>query len=293
MKQAKCRSRKHSSYGRGCGSPRCPEGLYVKSIINDAIKNGDIAAYMEARQIQDNKKSVLSIAGGVATISIEAPDSSRPYLVVSGPLHRTALREQLTQLDKSEVPSFSDVAGLQAHIKNLYDPYLTTRLYYEENEYGWKNLYVADMNVDADLRSTGMGYHVRRMITKHCDEQGIILSGTPTSEGDRSYNHDYLTQVPEEEHIQRAIKHRARLEAYYLRSGYEKNFSFRYSINRDSLTGEYHEVNPEYRAQFNQPAQTFLGNVGEYVRWPNGIVPKNMLAGRRPKPDKEKLYLHV
>jgi hypothetical protein len=274
MKAPKCRSRKHGRAGGGCTSPRCPEGLYVKKVIEDALKNADINAYLTARQMEGNRAEVLSVEKGVATIHV---DGETP-LVVSGPIDRAGLREQLTRLDKTVVPSFKDLGELSEGVKKLYSPYLSMRLTYSEDRQGRKALYVSDMNVDADLRSAGMGRHVRAMLAKHCDENNIMLFGTPTEAGDRSYDGERLSQVSPVEHKVRALAHKQRLVRYYERSGYERNWGFQYVDRADALTGLPHEENLGWREKFNSQGLKFLENAGEYVRWPNGVIPKNMLG---------------
>jgi hypothetical protein len=274
MKAPKCRSRKHGRAGGGCTSPRCPEGLYVKKVLEDALKNADINAYLTARQMEGNRAEVLSVEKGVATIHV---DGETP-LVVSGPINRVGLREQLTGLDKTIVPSFNDLGGLSEGVKKLYSPYLSMRLTYSEDRQGRKALYVSDMNVDADLRSTGMGRHVRAMLAKHCDENNIMLFGTPTEAGDRSYDGERLSQVSPEEHKERSLVHKQRLVRYYERSGYERNWGFQYVDRVDTLTGLPHEENLGWREKFNDQGLKLLENAGEYVRWPNGRIPEDMLG---------------
>jgi hypothetical protein len=278
MKAPKCRSRKHNPYGRGCTSPRCPEGLYVKKVVADALKNADVNAYLTARQMEHNPAQVVSVKKGVATIRVEGATP----LTVSGPINRIELREQLTAMDKTSVPSFTNLKDLSSHVEELYSPYLTMRLSYKEDRQGRKSLYVADMNVDADLRSTGMGRHVRHMLAKHCDANNIMLFGTPTEAGDRSYDSERYSQVSPEEHAERSMAHKQRLIRYYEKTGYERNWAFKYVTRVDYLTNKPHDTNPEWKEKFNSQALTLLADAGEYVRWPNGEIPKHML-GRNKK----------
>lgn len=289
----KCRSRKHRSYTGGCGNPRCPEGLYEKQVIADAIANQDVAAYLAARGLQDKKKVLKKVEHGVAVLRVEDPDSEVGAAWVSAPINRHKIREELKAIDKNVVPSFENLEELHDHAKSLYGNFLNLRLHYEETVYGWKNICVTDMEVDADMRGAGIGYHVRKMLAKHCDEKGIILTGTPSDGGDRSYSTYYRSQVSEAEHHERAIAHKQRLIDYYLRSGYEKNYGFRYASHLDFLTDQPHETNPEWREQYNIAAQRFLMDAGEYIRWPNQIPPASMLAGKKPKQIKEKSSFRI
>lgn len=290
MRTPKCQAKEHS--GRyGCSSSRCPEGLYVQKVIGDALKNKDVFAYIEARKLQDKNKKLVSIENGVATLIIETPDvTGSGSVYVTGPIDRNELRAQLTAMDKSEVPSFDSIDDLHDHVRELYYPYMNVSVGMDDdNPYGWKHVHVYEMNVEADLRSTGMGYHVRRMLAKFCDEQNAILSGTPTNAGDRSYNRNYPTQVTPELHKENAIRHKKRLEGYYLRSGYMKNFSYSYSDSVDYHTGLPHEQNEEWKAQFNEKGRAFISHTGEFIRFPKGKIPNSMLAGKVPRKVKAKV----
>jgi hypothetical protein len=285
MRTAKCQSKQHSGK-QGCTSPRCPEGLYVKKVISDAVKNQDVSAYLKARGMQDAPKRVYSIENGVASIRVEGNNE----LMISAPIDRVELREQLSSIDKTDIPSFASLKALENHISDLYSPYLTLHLSgYQESPYGWKKLSVGDMTVDADLRSTGMGRHVRKMLSKFCDENNIALFGTPTEAGDRSYKREYANHVSEEEHVQRAQAHKKRLIKYYENSGYEKNWLARSVGRPDYYTKEIEPVNHEWRDKFNREARQFLNKNGEYVRWPNGTVPKTMLQ-KTVKPTQQAVY---
>jgi hypothetical protein len=280
MRTPKCQSKKHNT-SYGCSSPRCPEGLYVKKVIGDAIKNHDVTAYLKARDLQNAATRVVHIQNGIATVGVR--DDKGQNVIVSAPIDREEIRQALRDIDKTDVPSFETLDDLGAHVESLYSPYLKLSLHYEESKYGWKHVYVQDMSADADLRSTGMGRHVRNMLAKYCDEKSILLFGTPTDAGDRSYDRDFDTRVTKEEHVQKAIAHRERLKNYYLKTGYEKNEGFRYSFPKDHLTGEVREVNHEWREKFNMQALGYLGEAGEYVRWPKSGIPKSMISKRAPR----------
>jgi len=284
MKTPKCQAKEHS--GRyGCSSPRCPEGLYVQKVIGDALKNKDVSAYIEARQLQDRNKKIVSIEKGVATLKIDSSDDTgKSAVYVTGPIDRDEIRAQLTAIDKSKVPSFESIHDLSEHVRSLYEPYLNISVDMNDSSpYGWKHVHVYEMDVEADLRSTGMGYHVRRMLSKFCDEHDAVLSGTPTNGGDRSYNRNYVTQVTPELHKENAIRHKKRLEGYYLRSGYMKNYAYSYADSVDYHTGLPHEQNDEWRAQFNEKGEAFIAQAGEFIRFPKGKIPNSMLAGKIPR----------
>jgi hypothetical protein len=64
----KCQSKKHS-FG-GCGDPRCPEGLSIQNAMEHALKDQDVMAYIEARQLKDLKPNMLFIDNGMAALFV-------------------------------------------------------------------------------------------------------------------------------------------------------------------------------------------------------------------------------
>jgi GNAT superfamily N-acetyltransferase len=138
------------------------------------------------------------------------------------------------------------------------------------------------MRVDADVRGTGIGRHMRATILKFADEHNYVVTGTPTESGDGSLSR---TDDNKDEFKAHALAHKARLEKFYLDSGYEYNYAYVPVSSKNYWTNEPYPRNEEWVQKLNPAAARFLQDSGFYVRWPNNEIPKNWKAGAR-KPRK-------
>jgi GNAT superfamily N-acetyltransferase len=173
-------------------------------------------------------------------------------------------------VDKTQLPSFDEADDLEIYAQQTYPGALLYRVY-EDDSMKWTSV-TADIKVKPEMRSAGIGRHLRRALIKHCDEKKKILFGVPTNEGDGTE-----LSTPEEQKAHN-LTHRRRLEKFYLDSGYEYNYCYKSSLRVDPLTKEPFPSNEEWKAQFTPEAQAFLAHTGFYIRWPKGVIPKNMLA---------------
>lgn len=279
MKIRKCRSKKHS-FG-GCGDPKCPEGLSVQAALDTAMRDKNLNEFFAVREKHDIQPTHLGMDNGFARLWVQ--DNGQP---LEAPLifvaERPAIQAAVAKIDRSVVPSFGTVKAMEDHINNLYRPYAHVSLrQYDNVKLGVTRLSVADMKVDADLRGQGIGQWIRSTITKHCDEKGYIITGTPTNGGDGSMDQ---TNDNYEEYKAKALAHRQRLINFYLRNGYEYNYAvdnYDYMNRGDFWTKEPFPQNQEWVDKFNLEAQNFIAESGSYIRWPNGVIPKSMLAKKR------------
>lgn len=275
IKVKKCRSRKHS-YG-GCGSSRCPEGMSIKAALDDAVKNHDLNSFLEARDIElkSMRTPMLVMNRGMVDLMLSAEGKSAQFKY---PANRPLAVKAINKIDKSKLPSFDDVKSMESYLNDLYHPYahVSLREYNDKDSgLGLNRLSVATMHVDADLRGVGVGRHMRATILKYADEHNYVVTGTPTEQGDSTISRDYDN---EEEFIAHALAHKARLEKFYLDSGYEYNYAYSPKSPKDYWTGEPMPKNDEWEKKLNPAAAQFLRDSGMYVRWPNNQVPKNWEA---------------
>lgn len=278
MKIKKCRSKKHS-YG-SCGDPRCPEGLSIQAALETAARDKNLSEFFAIREKSDIQPTHLGLDNGFARLWVQTKGKGedKPLIFVAD---RPAVRAAASKINRTTIPSFKTVKEMEAHINDLYRPYAHVSLReYHNQKLGVTRLSVADMKVDADLRGQGIGQWIRSTITKHCDENGYIITGTPTNGGDGSmeqFDSNY------EEYKAMALAHRQRLINFYLRNGYEYNYAV---DNYDNGHGDYWTKEPfpknqEWVDQFNPEAQNFIAESGSYIRWPNGVIPKTMLARKK------------
>lgn len=276
VKVKKCKSRKHS-FG-GCGSPRCPEGMSIKAALDDAVNNHDLNSFLEARDIElkSMRTPMLVMNRGMVDLMLSAEGKSAQFKY---PANRPLVVKAINKIDKRQLPSFDDVKSMEGHLNDLYRPYAHVSLKeYTDKDSGLdlKRLSVANMHVDADLRGMGVGRHMRATILKYADEHNYVVTGTPSDSGDGTIdrNHDN-----HEEYKANAMAHKARLEKFYLDSGYEYNYAYSPNSPKDYLTGEPMPKNDEWEKKLHPAAAQFLRKSGLYVRWPNNEIPKNWEAG--------------
>jgi GNAT superfamily N-acetyltransferase len=265
----KCQSKKHN-FG-GCGDPKCPEGLSIQKAVETAAKDGNISAYFTARQLQDKNNKSLYISNGIASLFIE----SSIYKFVAS---RPEVVKEINSYDRSTIPSFNSYEDLKEHLGS-YRPYAYAMVQ-KYDGYGpdgnITRLSVGTMEVDADLRGMGLGSYFRKVISKYADENSYILSGTPTNSGDGTMDHN---DDNTEQFRQHALDHRARLEHFYLRTGYEHNYGTMPSVHsqKDYLTNKPTPHDAKWYAKFNEYGQNLLADAGSYIRWPNNTIPPELL----------------
>lgn len=273
----KCRSKKHS-FG-GCGDSRCPEGLSIQANMDAALADKDVMAYIAAKQLKDIEPNMVFANKGFTELHITHNKGTHVDVLKFINPRKEAL-EYVESLDRTHIPSFETVKDLQNYINDTYNPY-ASMFVREYKGYGPKKtitrLSVANMDVDADLRGAGIGSYFRKVLLKHCDEKGYIVSGTPTNSGDGSIEHHDHNH---EEFKQHALHHRARLEHFYERNGYERNYGSEPVIHgdQDFWTKQQLEQNQSWVDKFNKHGQDLLYDAGAFVRWPNNTVPKELLA---------------
>jgi GNAT superfamily N-acetyltransferase len=274
----KCQSKKHSTYG-GCGDPRCPEGKSIRQAMDKAVQQKDVIAYMEARKLKELPTNSLTFHGGGLVSAMLLDDEGMVEDAVRFVLPRSGAIEYIKELDRKTLPSFATYTELQDYINTTYHPYASISLRQYDGYGPDKNISrisVADMTVDADLRGSGVGSYFRKLLIQHADENGYIISGTPTNSGDRTMEH---TNDNTDEFREHAINHRSRLEHFYLRNGYERNYGTRASIygERDFLTKKKLSHDAEWYSKFNEYGQNLLADAGSFIKWPNNTIPSTLL----------------
>lgn len=287
VKIKKCKSLKHS-FG-GCGNPRCPEGLSIKAALDTAVKNYDLNSFLETREMEDARPSYLRIDRGMMNMTMATKEKS---VLFKYPVSRPEVKEHIQSIDKSQLQSFDDVDSMERYLNNLYGPYARVDLHeykdsdnaYRDSGFDLKRLSVGDMRVDADLRGMGVGRHMRATVLKFADEHNYVVTGTPTESGDGTLEQ---TNDNHEEFKAHALAHKARLEKFYLDSGYEYNHAYvPVYPGTDYWTGEKYERDTKWEEKLHPAAARFLYDSGFYVRWPKNEIPKNWKAGAR-KPRKK------
>lgn len=276
----KCRSRKHSS--GGCGNPRCPEGLSIQGAMEEAVQKHDLNSFLQAREMTEARLSYLRTENGMRQLFLSDEKKSA---VFSYPATRPEVVEHIKKIDKSNIPSFETVDDLQEHLNKLYRPYGYVRIR-EDNDtiaakgksFNLKRLGVGDMQVDADIRGLGVGRHMRATILKFADEHNYAVTGTPTEGGDGTMTE---TDDNREEYKAHCLAHKARLEKFYLDSGYEYNYACT-PVGRNFWTDEPYPEDREWEKKLHPAAASFLRNSGFFIRWPNGEVPENWKVGAKP-----------
>lgn len=283
----KCRSRKHN-FG-GCGNPRCPEGMSIKVAVETALEKHDLNSFLAAREMQDAHPASLRLQSGMMNLTLA---NTEKYAVFKYPANRPDVYEHVKNIDKTHIPSFSTMNDMEDYLNDLYSPYARVDLReyveagsYRDSGYHLKRLSVADMRVDADLRGLGVGRHMRATVLKFADEHSYIVTGTPTESGDGTIDE---TRDNTEEYKAHCLAHKARLEKFYLDSGYEYNYAYHpVGDGKNFWTKEPYPRDSEWEKKLHPDAANYLREAGFYVRWPNNEIPKNWKAGAR-KPRKGK-----
>jgi GNAT superfamily N-acetyltransferase len=287
IKIKKCRSIRHR-YG-GCGNPRCPEGLSIKAALDEAVKNHDLNSFLAAKDMEGAEPAYLRIDRGMMNMTLSTNGKNALFKY---PVSRPEVRDYIQSIDKSQINSFDDVDSMESYLNELYKPYARVRLHeyresdntYRDSGFDLKSLSVGDMHVDADVRGLGVGRHMRATILKFADEHNYVVTGTPTENGDGTLEQ---TSSNYEEFKAHALAHKARLEKFYLDSGYEYNHAYiPVSPGTNYWTGERYEMDMKWEEKLHPSAANFLRESGFYVRWPNNEIPKNWKAGAR-KPRKK------
>lgn len=281
LKIKKCQSKKHNL--GGCGDPRCPEGLSIKAAMDEAVDNHDLNSFLAAKDLENAKTPYLRIKHGIAEMTFSEEGKHAVFKFIA---NRPEAVQHIQSIDKTHLPSFDSVSEMQTYLQDLYRPYayVSLRDYTDANSwrpsgYDLKRLSVADLGVDADVRGMGVGRHIRATVLKFADEHNYVVTGTPTEAGDgtverRSDNY--------EEYKAHCLAHKARLEKFYLDTGYEYNYACWNYSEKDYWTGEPYPSDENWEKKLHPTAITFLRDSGSYIRWPNGEVPENWKAGATP-----------
>lgn len=263
--------------------------MSIKAAINEAVNNHDLNSFLAAREMEDARPSYLRIDRGMMSMTMANKEKS---VLFKYPVSRPEVREHIQSIDKTQLQSFDDVDSMESYLNDLYGPYARVNLCeykesdntYRDSGFDLKTLSVADMRVDADLRGLGVGRHMRATILKFADEHNYVVTGTPTESGDGTLEH---TNDNHEEFKAHALAHKARLEKFYLDSGYEYNHAYiPVYPGTNYWTGEKYERDEKWEEKLHPSAARFLRESGFYIRWPNNEIPKNWKAGAR-KPRKK------
>ena len=255
----KCQSKKHLT--GGCGDPQCPEGLSIQVALQDALKNDDIVAYLEARGKLKQKPERVKKVNGYVEIDFGPVKHGKHAVALVEP-NRPEFKTAIAGLDKTKILSFGNIRRIEAYFNEKYAGAATVKLTVKKDvETGWAELHVMNLNVDSDLRGLGIGTEIRKTLIRHADEQGYILGGSPTSAGDGS---TARTGAYDPEWEASAEAHRQRLVKFYLKHGYILNPSEKSATkeNSDGLTSN---------------AKAFLTTIeAKYIKLPNGVYPEGM-----------------
>ena len=255
--------------------------------IYKSVQDDD--SFITARDIEESKLSFSRVRDWIKGMLFSnwQPSASTDDLRTDPEAPRPEMLERIQQIrniDKTELPSFTDIGALSNHLNDLYAPeaYVSIFPIFDESEAGLKAFSVDDMKVEEHLRGEGVGRHMRATILKFADENNYAVTGSPTMEGDGSVG------ILEPDFRTHALAHRTRLEKFYLDSGYEYNYAFEPApsylfdpahLNKDELTGEDYPSNPSWKDQFNREATAMLRDSGFYVRWPNNQIPDDWKTG--------------
>lgn len=274
----KCQSKKHAM--GGCGSPRCPEGMSIQAALDHAVNNHDLNSFLKAKDMENVQPTFLSIEKGMLMMSL-GDEQTGDYAQFIFPADRPEVAEHVSAIDKTIIPSFDSVDDMEDYLNDTYYPYAKVSLieYDETRSFlnsgrGLRGLTVADMGVDADLRGMGVGRHMRATILKFADENNYVVTGTPTESGDGTVE---KTVENQEVYKENCLAHKARLEKFYLDSGYEYNYAFAPS-GKNYWTDEPYPRNDEWEKKLHPAAANLLRNSGFYIRWPNNTIPDNWKA---------------
>ncbi len=255
----KCQSKKHLT--GGCGDPQCPEGLSIQVALQDALKNDDIVAYLEARGKVKEKPEWVKKVDGYVEIDFGAAKYGKHVVALVEP-NRPDFKKAVAGLDKTKILSFANVKRIEAYFNERYAGAVTVKLAVKKDaNSGWAELHVVNLNVDSDLRGLGVGTEIRKTLIRHADESGYILGGSPTTGGDGS---KLRTGAYDPEWETFAEKHRQRLVGFYLKHGYILNPTD-YDAPKD---------NP---IRLTANGKAFLTTIeAKYIKLPNNEYPAGM-----------------
>jgi GNAT superfamily N-acetyltransferase len=251
--------------------------MSIKAALDDAVKNHDLNSFLDARDIELKtvKNPMVNLDRGMINLMMVTDGKSAQFKY---PANRPLAVKAIKKIDKTQLQSFDSVKNMESHLNDLYRPYayVSIKEYAsDDNGLDLKRLSVANMHVDADLRSMGIGRHLRATILKFADEHNYVVTGTPTDKGDGTIDRNYDN---EEEFQANALAHKARLEKFYLDFGYEYNYAYSHQTERELWSGELKPKDSEWEKKLNPSAAEFLRLSGVYVRWPNNKVPQNWSA---------------
>jgi GNAT superfamily N-acetyltransferase len=256
--------------------------MHIDSLLKQALESGNLdGVYTQVEKARLKPVYVNDPdydTSGYMELVLADPETDKTVKARLIP-RRPAYRAAAEAVDRSVIHDFENVKQLEQYARDSYPVGVAYTVYESEpNEWTkWGDIHVSQITIDADLRGLGIASHLRKMLTRYADKKGYIISGTPTNRGDG-------TSVEEQDadHKARALKHRERLVASYYRSGYVDNPCWHASgYNGDWLTGEFQVHDPLTQDDFTPEGVKFLSEQGQYVRFPNGKVPKGMLRRGR------------
>jgi GNAT superfamily N-acetyltransferase len=271
-----CRSKKHSF--RGCKDPRCPEGLYLQGLMDSAVQHGELDALFDHAKQATLKPVRLRVPTGSDLrgfweLEVQDPRTGE-YATTRVTPNRPALRAQAEAVDRVSMRDFEDIREFSQYVKDTYGEGVSYHIWEEEptERAPWGVIHIGDMRVDADLRGLGISRHLKQLVCRYADQKGLFIAGTPTNSGDGT------TKEGEPNHNERALAHRDRLVRAYYRNGYVDNPCWLTSYkNGDWLSKDYQVLDRVTINHFSAVGERFLAEQGQYIRFPNGEVPKGML----------------
>jgi GNAT superfamily N-acetyltransferase len=270
FKKRRCQAKNPAA----CIDPQCPEKRSGQHILAQAIRRGDLDAYIAEREKQEQTLRVGSLQKGFIQgrdwdkLHVLDEDGNFVAAISTEPELIEGYRE-----DTSVIKRFDSYKDIESHYRTMKDIMVFLQdnhgPYNEESLPGFS---LREFYVSPALRGQGVGQHIMKTLTTHADEKNMVIELVPTEAGDGRL---------EEGHPQwkeQAIAHKARLTAFYESHGFELNPFYYYSDRVDYLTGEAREPDMEARSKFTRKAEKILKDHSMYIRYPNGKYPKGWVS---------------
>lgn len=270
FKRRKCQAADPSK----CVDPNCPEQMFLKNAFAQAIKLGDYNAYVEAKEQEKRLTPSMVIPARIATDwdTLYVKDSE------TGNVYQSSVRppEKATYTqDTGIIKSYDSYKAIEQELRG--DSNIFIRLMDNHGPYNEQSLQgfsLSDFYVSPKLRGQGAGTHLMKTITKHADDNELVIELVPTNAGDGRIKEG------QEGWAEAALAHRTRLIKFYESHGFQRNPFYSYADKKDYLTKEPYTVDVEAQAMFTDKAKKVLRDHSMYIRYPNGKYPK----GWRKKP---------
>ena len=265
--RAKCKAKNPAL----CVDPQCPEKMYLKNAFNNALKNGDFNAFMEAKdQEAFLEPERIYPNRGLETwdrVIVHNKKDDTYFGVGIEPLQTVTYSK-----DMSTIPTFESWEQIADYFND--DKQVTLRIYKTGDyrfPYEVEGFYIQDFYVSKDLRGQGVGQYIMTAMTQQADKENVVIELVPTEAGDGK------TQDGEPGHKERAMAHQKRLIKFYERHGFVLNPFYWYADKEDYLTNEPRVIDQEARDKFTKKAANELKHHSMYIRYPNGQYPKGWL----------------